>query len=80
MPKTALETIKQITIDSLKSLSDITKVYSQIHAFVTEKFGGTWQCFAYIKNSGSYSIRNIEGKFIHFTISDSNLIIFQTRE
>jgi hypothetical protein len=80
MPKTALETIKQITIDSFKSLSNISKVCSRIHTFVTEKFGGTWQCFAYKKNSGSYSLRNIEGKFIHFSISDSNLVIFQTRE
>ncbi len=80
MAQTLERTIKQITIDSIRTLTHATKVCSQITDKANEKFGGNWNCIIYKKFFGTYCIRNNEGKYIHFSISDYNFIIFQTKD
>jgi hypothetical protein len=80
MAETLERTIKQITIDSIRTLTDSTQVSNQITDKAKEKLGGNWHCIIYKGFCGIYCIRNNEGKYIHFSVSDYNFIIFQTRD
>jgi hypothetical protein len=78
MAETLERTIKQITIDSIRNLNDASIVCSQITNKAKEKLGGNWHCIIHKGFCGNYSIWKKGGKFIAFSISDHNFIIFQT--
>ena len=55
--ETMKRTFELITIDSLKTLPDATKMCSQITLKAFEKFGHDWHCFVYNNKIQSFTQR-----------------------
>ncbi len=80
MTDSLTQTIKESTIDSIKTHSDLDIVCSKINATLIEKLGGAWHCVAFKTGFGSYSITKYGGKYIHFSIFNLTFVIFQTKD
>ncbi len=80
MTDSLTQTIKETTIDSLKTHNDLGLVCSKITSTLIQKLGGAWHCVKYKTSFGSYSITKYGGKYIHFSIFNLTFVIFQTKD